>query len=64
MGQMTSEQTSGTKGNGGDDRWRLDPLDHASLRNGPDTQLLVHAASEKVALFLRIEINRGDHVPR
>lgn len=64
MGQTTSEQTSGTKGNGSDDRWSLDPLDHASLRNGPDTQLLVHTAGEKIALFLRIEINRGDHVPR
>ena len=63
MGQMTSEQTSGTKGNGGNDRWRLDPLDHASLRNGPDTQLLVHAAGEKVALFLRIDINLGYDVP-
>ena len=63
MGQTESEQTSGTEGDGGDDGWRLDPLDHASLRNGPHAQLLVHAAGEKIALLLRIEIDRGDHVP-
>ena len=63
MGEAERMQTSGTKSDGGNDRWRLDPLYHTSLRNGPHAQLLVHAAGEKITLFLRIEIDRRDHVP-
>ena len=57
-----AEPSAGAERHGGDHRGRLDPLEDAALRDGPDAELAVHGPGEEVALFLGEEVDGGDHV--